>query len=101
MEDCSRMSGTTIVSLLLAAGMAAGCSRSTSKYETQGVSREQALMAAAKAGDDLAVEAFLKKNVDVNAKGPTGSTALHAAAGGGHTQTVRLLLDRGANANAA
>ena len=55
--------------------------------------------AAARRGDVAAVKAFLDKGVDVNAKTQYGATALAYAADKGHTELVKLLLERGADPN--
>ena len=55
--------------------------------------------AAARRGDAAAVKAFLDKGVDVNAKTQYGATALSYASDKGHTEVVRLLLERGADPN--
>ena len=55
--------------------------------------------AAARKGDIAAVKAFLDKGVDVNAKTQYGATALSYACDKGHTELVKLLLERGANPN--
>lgn len=57
-------------------------------------------LAAARKGDIEAVKSFLAKGVDVNAKTEYGATALSYACDKGHTAIVRLLLERGADANA-
>src|SRR5437016_14126272 len=53
--------------------------------------------AAARKGDVAAVKAFLDKGVDVNTKTRYGATALSYACDKGHTEVVRLLLERGAD----
>src|SRR3989304_6756723 len=61
------------------------------------------LMLAAQRGPPETVGALLEAKADVNAsrgKPEEGRTALIDAAWGGHTEVVRLLLARGANANA-
>src|ERR1700754_25857 len=55
--------------------------------------------AAARKGDAAAVKAFLDKGTDVNAKTNYGATALSYACDKGHTEVVRLLLERGADPN--
>jgi uncharacterized protein len=42
---------------------------------------------------------LLKKGTDVNSRDSTGSTALMCAAGYGHLDIVRLLIDNGADVN--
>jgi hypothetical protein len=58
------------------------------------------LRRAASAGDLAKVKELLDKGVDVNAANHYGGTALAFACDKGHTEVVRLLLERGANANA-
>jgi len=57
------------------------------------------LWAAAKAGDLVAVAKELDAGVDVNAATAYQTTALSFASDRGHTDVVRLLLERGANPN--
>ena len=58
------------------------------------------LVDAVKAGDRSAIRALLK-NADVNAAEPDGTTPLHWAVRADDADTVRLLLDAGANTKAA
>jgi outer membrane protein assembly factor BamB len=62
--------------------------------------RAEDLFAAARRGDVKAVESFLDRGVEVNAKSPYGATALHFAAVKGHVEVVKLLLKRKADPNA-
>jgi ankyrin repeat protein len=57
------------------------------------------LMVAAEAGDLNAVRDGLARHTDVNAKGPGGHSALTLAAGAGHLDVVKALLNAGANPN--
>lgn len=57
------------------------------------------LRRAAGAGDVAKVKELLDKGTDVNAANSYGGTALAFACDRGHTEVVRLLLDRGANPN--
>jgi ankyrin repeat protein len=59
----------------------------------------EAFFAAARKGDVAAVKAFLDKGIDVNAKTHYGATALAYACDKGHTELVKLLLERGADPN--
>ena len=61
--------------------------------------KTQALRKAAAEGDTGEVIALVGKSADVNAKGKHGRTALIEAAGGGHIETVRVLLEKGADVN--
>src|ERR1044071_7845592 len=62
-------------------------------------SSNEDFFAAARKGDVAAVKAFLDKGVDVNTKTRYGATALSYACDKGHTEVVRLLLERGADPN--
>ena len=57
------------------------------------------LLTAARKGDLAQVKALLDKGVDVNSKSSYGQTPLFFACDRGHTEIVRLLLERGANPN--
>jgi hypothetical protein len=57
------------------------------------------LRRAASAGDLAKVKELLDKRVDINAANRYGGTALAFACDKGHTEVVRLLLERGANPN--
>jgi hypothetical protein len=56
-------------------------------------------LSAARRGDLAAVKTFLDKGVDVNTKTRYGATALAYACDKGHTEVVRLLIERGADVN--
>lgn len=60
---------------------------------------KEELWAAARHGDAAAVKALLDKGVDVNSKFRYDATALSYASDKGHTEVVRLLLERGAAPN--
>ena len=62
---------------------------------------EAALMDAVKSGNRAAVRALLARRVDVNAREPDGTTALHWAVRSDDRETVRTLLQSGARANLA
>jgi outer membrane protein assembly factor BamB len=63
-------------------------------------SRPEELWEAARRGDTKAVQRLLGSGVDVNARTRYGGTALSFAADKGQVEVVRLLLERGADANA-
>jgi hypothetical protein len=83
--------GAAWVSILALAVLMAGC--------------VPALYKAAGSGDIATVKALLDQGTDVNEKGGGGilndSNALDVASAMGHTDVVRLLLDRGANVDKA
>ena len=56
-------------------------------------------LAAARKGDVAKLKELLDKGVDVNTKTQYGATALAYACDKGHVEVVKLLLERGANAN--
>jgi outer membrane protein assembly factor BamB len=59
----------------------------------------EALFAAARAGDTAQIIAALDRGADLNAKARYDVTALIFAAGGGRLDAVRLLVSRGADVN--
>jgi hypothetical protein len=67
----------------------------------QASDRDEALFAAARAGDVEGVRKALDDGVSVNARARYDVTALIFAAGRGHVPVVRLLLERGADVNVA
>jgi ankyrin repeat protein/mono/diheme cytochrome c family protein len=63
--------------------------------------RLAALIAAARSGNHAMVEQRLPADKDlINTKDPGGSTPLHHAAGYGDLETIKLLIDNGADVNA-
>jgi hypothetical protein len=58
------------------------------------------LHCVAEAGESRMMEEFLKNEIDVDARGLFGRTALHYATECGHTTIVRQLLGKGADVNA-
>jgi ankyrin repeat protein len=65
------------------------------------IAAEPALVSAATQGDVAAVGRLLKSRAPVDDADATGTTALHWAVRGGHTEVVRQLLAAGANVKAA
>jgi hypothetical protein len=59
------------------------------------------LVAAAQAGDGVAVDRLLRLGLPVDSRDAQGCTALLRACGGGHLAIAALLLDRGADARLA
>jgi ankyrin repeat protein len=59
------------------------------------------LIEAAREGDVASVRTLVQRNVDVNAAGTDGTTALHWAAQRGDLEAVTLLIKHGANVNVA
>ena len=58
------------------------------------------LVEAARAGNAEQVRSLLERGADVEARDPTGATALVAAAYGNHLDVARLLVEAGADVNA-
>lgn len=58
------------------------------------------LLAAAKCGDTPVCHDLLARGANIHAINSLGINALHLAAGQGHNDTCRLLLERGADVNA-
>ncbi len=58
---------------------------------------DTALIVSALLGDNACVETLLNHGANVNLGGKHHGSALHAAAANGHTETCRLLLQRGAD----
>ena len=61
--------------------------------------KDEEFFAAVRRGDLAAVTSLLDAGVDVNAKFRYGTTALFPACDRGHTEIVKLLLERGAEVN--
>ena len=70
------------------------------QIEALAAEKSQALHTAIAAGDLAAVVAALEAGADVNQKGLDGRTPIFAAASGGHTEIVQLLVAAGANLGA-
>jgi ankyrin repeat protein len=80
---------------VLAIVLAAACRHAHHGQRATGT--PDALFAAARAGDSREVERLLNAGVPVDAGDRYAATALAMAAGRGHLEVVRLLLDRGAD----
>jgi ankyrin repeat protein len=65
---------------------------------SEGGSLTRLLHASAEGEADTVRELLADKSLDVNAPGPDGDTALHAACLYGHEEVVQLLLEAGADA---
>lgn len=55
------------------------------------------MVAAAAAGNNTILETFISKGTPINGLSETGESALHAACWNGRVETVKLLLERGAD----
>jgi ankyrin repeat protein len=62
---------------------------------------EKALIGAASLGQTRTVQDLIKRGVSVNTRNKFAETVLSLAARGGHADTVKLLLDSGADPNSA
>ncbi len=84
--------------MVAAAAALSGCGGEASR-ETDSM-LDQDLIEAARAGNAEAVRSLLEDGASVEARDPSGATALVAAAYGNHVEAARLLLDAGADVNA-
>ena len=66
----------------------------------QSKTKYPSILEAARAGDVVAVRAFISSGANVDQAAITGSTALHYAARNGDEAMIAVLLDAGANVNA-
>jgi ankyrin repeat protein len=64
-----------------------------------GADLNEDLLAATRKGDLTAVKSLLDQGASVNAKSPYGSTPLFFACDRGHTEIIKLLIERGADVN--
>lgn len=90
---------------LLLLGLAA-CGTASNEIVTRTSDREyrypytaEGFIVAAETGDVKALEQFLDRGMDVNARGKLGNTALHAAVEKQHELAVKYLLEAGADPN--
>tara|TARA_B100001029_G_scaffold178624_1_gene185844 strand:+ start:1 stop:1470 length:1470 start_codon:yes stop_codon:yes gene_type:complete len=77
--------------ITIAALVLVGCQKST-EYDLR-------LIESSRIGDFNRAKKNISNGANVNAKDPTGGTALHAAAFNNHTNIIHLLIDSGANVN--
>jgi hypothetical protein len=83
------------------AGAPALASRNSARMATSSDERGELLRGAAAGGDLAAARALLSSSFDVDARDPSGRTALMLAIAQGHADVVDALLAHGADANAA
>ncbi len=85
-------------------GILTACSvetrRETPKPGTTVSPLDAAMLAAAAKGDNARVKELLDKGVNVNLLGPNRNTPIMEAVFAGHLETVKLLLDHGADLSA-
>jgi len=74
--------------------------RETPRPGTTVSALDAAMLAAAAKGDNARVKELLDKGVNVNMLGPNRNTPIMEAAFAGHLDTVKLLLDHGADLSA-
>lgn len=98
-----------LISFLIIVSILAGCQPKTEKPSAQASVRsteskptkaELAMLRDAGIGDTAAVKGWLENGVDVNMRGDSLNTPLMEAAFADHLDTVRLLLDHGADLSA-
>ncbi|MBT6275277.1 MAG: ankyrin repeat domain-containing protein, partial [Chromatiales bacterium] len=85
----------------IAAVVFVGCGESQSPEPPTAKAPNISIWDAAADGNTEAVKQHLAAGVDVNAKDNIGLTPLHSAAGQGHKVVAELLIDKGADVNAA
>lgn len=62
--------------------------------------KEEKFLAAAYRGENDSVKNFISQNIDINAKGSNGDTALHLAIKQGCFETIKTIVDAKADVNA-
>jgi ankyrin repeat protein len=99
----------TLASLFTCAILLAGCQdgtepsapgAKTGDSKPQLTRAETAMLEEAAHGNTAAVKGWLEKGVDVNMRGADKNTPIMEAAFAGHMETVKLLLDHGADLSA-
>jgi ankyrin repeat protein len=87
----ARFAAVFLLSLVVGAGI--GCAR----RPTNSASYDTELLHSARRGDTASVQRLLQHGAHIEAKDQGGSTALALAALFGHSDTVKLLLEKGAD----
>src|SRR5258706_9344292 len=93
-----------LAGMFLLLGNLAGCGnngiepgKEPPKATAQTPSQDSEMLVAAAKGDNARIKELLDKGVDVNMRGADSNTPIMEAAYAGHLDTVKLLLDHGAD----